>query len=55
MRRNEISRKMLQFSIKWVSAPLAHIINSPLEIGQFPRQWKIACIKPIPRKKNPEQ
>lgn len=52
---DEISAKMLQLSLMWISAPLTHIINVSFERGQLPNQWKISCVKPIPKKKNPDQ
>ena len=50
-----VSAKMLQLSLQWISAPLTHIINISLELGTLPPQWKTSCIKPIPKKKNPDQ
>lgn len=50
-----LSAKMLQLALQWISAPLTHIINISLELGILPIQWKTSCIKPIPKKKNPEQ
>lgn len=47
-----ISLKMLKTCLVELAPAILHIFNVSLQTGQFPNQWKIADIKPIPKKAN---
>ena len=48
-----LSLKMLQYCLPFISPYIAHIINSCLEQGYFPNDWKMALVQPIPKTKCP--
>lgn len=52
---DDISGKMLQLTSEWVSLPLTHIINYSFESGNIPNAWKVAVVKPLPKKKTPSE
>lgn len=50
-----ISLKMLSLCLPYCIAELTFIINQCLEQGYFPKIWKVATIKPLPKNNNPTQ
>lgn len=49
---DNISIKMLKTCIVELSPPILHLFNYCLQYSSFPQLWKIAKIKPIPKKLN---
>lgn len=46
----KISIRILQLILPYSLMSITSIINNSLSTGQFPQQWKVALIKPIPKK-----
>ncbi|KAK3915830.1 RNA-directed DNA polymerase from mobile element jockey, partial [Frankliniella fusca] len=49
---DNVSIKMLKSCIVELSPPILHLFNYSLQSGCFPQLWKIARVKPIPKKAN---
>ncbi|XP_029678541.1 uncharacterized protein LOC115244754 [Formica exsecta] len=50
---DEISLKLIRFTLPYLMPIVEHLINFSLNHGVFPKQWKSALICPIPKIKNP--
>lgn len=48
---DKLSNRILKESAKYIAAPLLHIFNLSLTSGTFPKQWKVAKISPVYKKK----
>ena len=44
---------ILRDSALYLVSPVAHIFNLSLSSAKFPTQWKLSCIKPVPKCSNP--
>ena len=51
---DNIPTSILKLVSDIIAFPLTHIINTSIQQRNFPNQWKIAKITPIPKVVNPE-
>uniref|UniRef100_A0A3B3C2V1 Reverse transcriptase domain-containing protein n=1 Tax=Oryzias melastigma TaxID=30732 RepID=A0A3B3C2V1_ORYME len=52
---DRVCPRLLKTCANELGAPLQHLFNLSLELGQVPSLWKTSCIVPLPKVKHPKE